>query len=493
MEKLEEILIQKKVKLSKNGKICLNDLIEVTKNVTNKKKIHEFAKGGKTYEEDGHLYIGKSMVLEILEKYDTKASKKIFGELGDYDDESYMTSEINSEVSMDESHDGKLEVYDNKINFGDKLFEYKGNKFKFVNIDGNIYFKGKDIAEFLEYKDTKSAIIDHVKEKYKVKLKELFGGGETPPLTYNEKNTIYISEPGLYQLISNSKKKEAEKFQDLVYEEILPSIRKTGGYQIMPKIKLDTSLLTSFYNENDISDFNDMNVDYIGVIGFYNNEILMKYGMSGDVYRREFKEHKNTYGEQFKIIFVGISDNNKKVEDKFKMNIKSKNLDVMLPFKGKQREELFTTGPNFSIDDVKGLMQKLIDENPLQSLKNKDDQIKELKYKMKNEESLVIEKEKTMRAKVLFNMEKEKTRQMTLKYKMFKKKRDIDDISSSDESQNDYYSIYDGLDNYQDEVSKNNKIEYKKDVSGTKYHTTDISCSSSKIGKNNKKEKIKNK
>jgi len=52
-----------------------------------------------------------------------------------------------------------------------------------------------------------------------------------------KRKLVVINEPNLYKLIFRSKKDEAEKFQDWVYEEVLPSIRKTGKYSIPEKIK----------------------------------------------------------------------------------------------------------------------------------------------------------------------------------------------------------------------------------------------------------------
>ena len=53
------------------------------------------------------------------------------------------------------------------------------------------------------------------------------------PTPYHEGKTVYISEPGLYKLVFASRLEAAEVFQDWVCEEeVLPSIRKTGGYDI---------------------------------------------------------------------------------------------------------------------------------------------------------------------------------------------------------------------------------------------------------------------
>ncbi|WP_304672061.1 BRO-N domain-containing protein [Neisseria polysaccharea] len=58
--------------------------------------------------------------------------------------------------------------------------------------------------------------------------------------TKGRKNEItYINEPNLYRVIFRSNKPEAVKFQDWIFEEVIPQIRKTGGYQITPKTTAD--------------------------------------------------------------------------------------------------------------------------------------------------------------------------------------------------------------------------------------------------------------
>ena len=46
----------------------------------------------------------------------------------------------------------------------------------------------------------------------------------------NNRGEKFLTESGVYKLIFKSDKKEAEKFQDWVTDEVLPEIRKTGGY-----------------------------------------------------------------------------------------------------------------------------------------------------------------------------------------------------------------------------------------------------------------------
>ncbi|KAG8284252.1 hypothetical protein J6590_107132, partial [Homalodisca vitripennis] len=92
----------------------------------------------------------------------------------------------------------------------------------------------KDVAEILEFKNTRQAIIDHVKEKYKKSFENIDSdkGIESRLLQKLHPDTIFINEPGIYSLILKSKMKIAETFQNWVLEEVLPSIRKYGEYKL---------------------------------------------------------------------------------------------------------------------------------------------------------------------------------------------------------------------------------------------------------------------
>ncbi|AAC97765.1 ORF MSV194 ALI motif gene family protein [Melanoplus sanguinipes entomopoxvirus] len=123
---------------------------------------------------------------------------------------------------------------------------FNNKKIHIAIYENKPYFKGKDIAEILEYKDTNDAIKKHVDDDDKSKYEDLINRpGILPSLTYNEKNTIYISESGLYSLILSSKKSEAKIFKKWITNEVLPNIRKHGEYKI--KKELET-LTTNFQN-----------------------------------------------------------------------------------------------------------------------------------------------------------------------------------------------------------------------------------------------------
>ena len=118
------------------------------------------------------------------------------------------------------------------------------------------YFCGKDVCKVLGYADGKSnnilkTIQNIVKPKHKCMLKEVWNislttsdsqtplvrlGADITNLSYNDGKAIYISEAGLYSLIMHSRVAFAQAFQDLVLENILPSIRKFGIYQTNQQI-----------------------------------------------------------------------------------------------------------------------------------------------------------------------------------------------------------------------------------------------------------------
>lgn len=93
-----------------------------------------------------------------------------------------------------------------------------------VEIDGVVWFVGKDVAEALGYSKSRNAIAAHVDEEDKTHA-PIQGGCST-----GVQDTIVINESGLYSLILSSKLPSAKEFKHWVTSEVLPSIRKTGGY-----------------------------------------------------------------------------------------------------------------------------------------------------------------------------------------------------------------------------------------------------------------------
>lgn len=88
--------------------------------------------------------------------------------------------------------------------------------------DGEPWFVASDVAKVLGYSNPRKAIIDHVDDEDKgVTKRDTLGGTQ---------NMTVINESGLYSLVLSSKLPKAKDFKRWVTHEVLPSIRKHGGY-----------------------------------------------------------------------------------------------------------------------------------------------------------------------------------------------------------------------------------------------------------------------
>lgn len=101
-------------------------------------------------------------------------------------------------------------------------------QFRYIVIDGEIYFVAVDVCKILGYKNSRKAIADHVddEDKNTVTIRDGIPGNP---------NKVIINESGLYSLIFGSNLPQSKKFTRWVTSEVLPSIRKTGSYSIAPK------------------------------------------------------------------------------------------------------------------------------------------------------------------------------------------------------------------------------------------------------------------
>ena len=118
---------------------------------------------------------------------------------------------------------------------GTFVFPVTRQKVRTVWHEGNVWFVAKDVAECLGFTHPQSAIIDHCNHAKVLK------GGETPLLTSSPRGINIIPESDVYRLVMRSKLPAAEQFQTWVCEEVLPTIRKTGGYGGSPNPKPKTS------------------------------------------------------------------------------------------------------------------------------------------------------------------------------------------------------------------------------------------------------------
>lgn len=127
-----------------------------------------------------------------------------------------------------------------------------------VTIDDETWFVGKDVANALGYERATKAIQDHVDDddKDEVPIQDSIGRMQKTPV---------INESGLYALIFGSKLESAKRFKHWVTSEVLPTIRKTGGYQkqLSPAEMMRIQLGMIDDHENRIENLeNNMTIDY---------------------------------------------------------------------------------------------------------------------------------------------------------------------------------------------------------------------------------------
>jgi anti-repressor protein len=109
------------------------------------------------------------------------------------------------------------------------LFKYQDKDINIVQGEsGLLYFLARDVCGVLGYsKNVKNTVKRHCKPEGVMKRNTLTSGGN--------QELLYITERNVYRLIMRSKVDGAEKFQDWVEGEVLPTIRKTGSYALVPK------------------------------------------------------------------------------------------------------------------------------------------------------------------------------------------------------------------------------------------------------------------
>ena len=93
-----------------------------------------------------------------------------------------------------------------------------------VDEKGEPWFVGKDVAKMLGYSNTRDSLKKHVDEEDKTTVAICDTGSQY------QSQAVIINESGLYSLVLSSKLPQAKAFKRWVTSEVLPQIRKTGGY-----------------------------------------------------------------------------------------------------------------------------------------------------------------------------------------------------------------------------------------------------------------------
>ena len=114
-----------------------------------------------------------------------------------------------------------------------ELMIFEGNNVEVFELCGVILFNPKDVGVCLELsEDAIKKTVQRMSEKQVIKVKnsDIPKGTNCPFRKLHNTGENFITESGVYKMIFASRSDGAEKFQDWVTDEVLPTIRKTGGY-----------------------------------------------------------------------------------------------------------------------------------------------------------------------------------------------------------------------------------------------------------------------
>ena len=105
----------------------------------------------------------------------------------------------------------------------------------FIDDECCCWFKAKEVAQVLNYKNTEHAIKRHVSENHKKSFLL-----SCPPETGGQVQgrwLVFIDETGLYELVFKSRLPTAKDFREWIFSEVLPAIRKYGYFNMFKSKK----------------------------------------------------------------------------------------------------------------------------------------------------------------------------------------------------------------------------------------------------------------
>lgn len=196
-----------------------------------------------------------------------------------------------------------------------------------ITENGKILFCGSDIAKSLGYTNPNKAINDHCRAITK----------RSTPISGKNQDINFISEGDVYRLITHSKLPSAEKFEVWVFDEVLPSIRKSGEYKLptnpFDTLKLMFNVVDNHEQKLEVIDKKIIDIEENSLLnpGEY-NLINTKVSERIRIVKRE-RGLSNVTKEQNGALFKAINSDIKAITGvKTRSQLRQKHLDMVLDF-----------------------------------------------------------------------------------------------------------------------------------------------------------------
>jgi len=244
-----------------------------------------------------------------------------------------------------------------------KTFIFDGKQIRTFGTFDNPWFLAKDICDVLDIKKIDSSI-RNIPEKWK--------GTQTLSTLGGTQNLSVINEAGVYKLIMRSNKPNAEKFQEFVCEEVLPSLRKTGSYALENKYQFileNNRPLSQLLNATDFdreakeieslydwSKNSNCPVVYVAYIGNVDTNGLIKVGFSDSKFDERLSKHISSESqyEQFRLLDT-FEVSGKPIEEVLH------NLLQVYRYPFKVQKEVYKTSS--SLEEFVEIVKKLLEDN----------------------------------------------------------------------------------------------------------------------------------
>ena len=181
---------------------------------------------------------------------------------------------------------------ENYIKFGKKIIDV------IMSDTGEFWFNAKQCALALGYTDTKQ-IISYIDSEDKIQLHKI---SHHSKIYRGHPHTLYLTEPGLYELLIISRKPKARKFRRWITRKVLPSIRKYGYYKLKEEYEKEKIEIIDKINylqkqktilEQDLKKESFPKEAMIYVIDYSNEKEVYRIGMTNDMEKR--KQIYNTH------------------------------------------------------------------------------------------------------------------------------------------------------------------------------------------------------
>ena len=119
-----------------------------------------------------------------------------------------------------------------------QIFNFDNHSVRTIQKDDEVWFVAKDVCDVLGYSNSRKAVSDHCKSA-------VSGGVTIRDAIGREQEATIIPERDLYRLVMRSKLPSAEKFEEWIVADVIPSIRKTGSYTppATPEMQIANAIL----------------------------------------------------------------------------------------------------------------------------------------------------------------------------------------------------------------------------------------------------------